>query len=183
MGAVVQLLPHYLSDPELRELEAWAPNVGYRPVPAWLGNFEFKLFGRAYGKEHGVLPPEIRPIAERLMRLIPAQAWTTVFVQRYLTGQEVLPHRDPKNNTGYTVIAVFGDYDGAETTLEGSDVLPDGSLKFGSGADDDRFRLERGDVLILPCTINGVQGPKHAVSPVTRGIRYTLILNTIEEGR
>ena len=159
----------FFEERDLAALEVWAATLTYRPVPAWLGNFSFRLFGEAYGKTHGLLPQDIRELVDRMMGVVPDQKFTTVFVQRYREGELVRPHRDPRDNVGYTLIAVLGDFEGAETKIYGDD--DDGSTK---------IQLRRGDLFRLPCTIGGVQGPKHEVSAVTRGTRYALILNTIE---
>jgi hypothetical protein len=162
----VNILSSYLTLAELETLEAWAPTLDYKPVPEWLGNFSFRMFGAAYGKEYGLIPEHIKPIALRLMELSP-QEWTTVFVQRYLPTEGVKAHRDPRNNHGQTVITVFGEWRGAISSVAASDPRYR------------KFRLERGDVLVMPTSIDGQQGPEHSVSPVRSGIRYALVLNTI----
>ena len=91
------------------------------------------------------------------------QEFNTVFLQRYERGQYVRSHRDPTNNLGYTVIATFGQWEGGVTTVEGADP----------------FRMRPGDLVVLPCTIAGRRGPLHSVSRIEKGIRWTLILNTI----
>jgi hypothetical protein len=163
----MNILPQYLTSSELETLETWAPTLNYKPVPEWLGNFSFRMFGTAYGKEHGTLPVAIEPIARRLMEIVPEQSWTTIFIQRYLVGEQVHTHRDPRNNHGQTCVAVFGSWRGAVSSVAASDPRYR------------KFRLERGDVLVLPTTIDGQQGPEHSVSPVKIGIRYAFVLNTI----
>ncbi len=93
--------------------------------------------------------------------MVPDQDFNTVFLQRYLIGGQVLPHRDPKNNIGYTIISTFGTWREACTHVN-----------------EESFILEDSDVAVLPCTINGLQGPRHYMTPVQSGIRYALILNT-----
>lgn len=132
-----------------------------RAVPSWLGTFKF----RPYYKSSYVNHPSLGPIAKRLSTLVPAQKFNTAFLQRYDTGSCVSPHRDPRNNIGFTIIAVAGEFTGAETALS----CPPG-----------RLHLKSGDVLVMPCTIDGIQGPRHEVSPVITGTRTTLILNTLE---
>ena len=140
-----------------------AARIYFRSVPSWLGNFQFRIYGNSYGKDHGLPPVELLIQARKLRGLVPEQKFNTIFLQKYIVGSKVLPHRDPKNNTGYTIIGVFGDFEGAKS-------------KVG----DQEFQLNSGDVMVLPCTINGIQGTKHEVSAVEKGTRFALILNTIE---
>lgn len=140
-----------------------ANRVYFRSVPSWLGNFQFKVYGQAYGKDHGLPPVELLIQARKLRGLVPGQKFNTIFLQKYIVGSKVLPHRDPKNNTGYTVIGVFGEFEGAKTKVDAKE-----------------YQLYSGDVMVLPCTIDGTQGPQHEVSAVTKGTRFALILNTIE---
>lgn len=153
-------------------LQAILGMLPYRPVPAWLGDFEFKLYGTAYGRDHGKAPDEIEVEAQKLAALVPGQQWTTTFIQRYHPGSGVKPHRDPRNNLGFTVIGLYGDFTPTWFTVR----QPDGS--------DLTLEQAPGDVLVLPCTIEGVQGPLHSmgwsttVNPL-KGPRYAIILNTI----
>ena len=129
----------------------------YRASPEFLGEFGFlsyKRFSHTPNALHGLLG--------RLQDLVPEHRFNRVFIQRYREGEFVRPHRDPINNVGVTVIAIFGEFEGAESSVEG-----------------ETFTLSDGDVLVLDCTINGKQGPVHEVSPVLGGTRYALILNTI----
>lgn len=163
-----QLLRNKLNTKGLVEAIEHLP---YKPVPKWLGDFQFKMFGQAYGRHYGHTSGRLREAVVELAWIKPRQTFTTVFVQRYKQGQQVLPHRDPKNNVGHTIIGVLGDFEGASTymALGGGDV-DGGTLS---------FKLNSGDVLVLPCTIDGKQGPMHWVEPVTSGTRYAIILNTI----
>lgn len=131
-----------------------------RAVPSWLGTFKF----RPYYKNSYVNHLSLGPIAKRLSGLVPAQMFNTAFLQRYDVGSRVHAHRDPRNNVGFTIIAIAGEFTGAETALS----CPPG-----------RLLLKSGDVLVMPCTIDGLQGPQHEVSTVLTGTRYALILNTI----
>lgn len=139
-----------------------------KPVPSWLGNFTFSIFGNVYGKKTTKLSPKLQDLVLKLAALHPEQEFNTTFLQVYKTGTKVRKHRDPKNNIGYTIIAVFGEFQGAMTTLH---------------TDHERilFTLRPGDVLSLACTIDGVQGVPHEVSEVISGTRCALILNTIEQ--
>ena len=157
--ASMQVHRQYLNTAGLQQA---ASAQDFKPVPRWLGNFSFKMFGKAYRRNYGRTPEPLRTAAVELASLRPQQVFTTVFLQRYTVGQQVLAHRDPRNNVGVTVIGVFGDFTGAV-----------------SHVGNESLQLNSGDVLVLPCTINGVQGPRHSVSPVTSGTRYALILNTI----
>lgn len=129
----------------------------YRPVPAFLGDFSFVSYSGI-----PTLPKALRSLAGWLTTLAPEQEFNAAFIQRYREGESVRRHRDPLNNVGYTLIAVLGEFEGAVSEVDGRE-----------------FQLRDGDVLKLECTIDGVQGPPHSVSPVTAGIRYALILNTI----
>ena len=150
------------SDELLADLAA----VSYRPAPSWLGSFQFRMY-----KPIALAQPcpvwvydSVWEEARRLAQAVPEQHFNTLFVQRYLPGQNVRSHRDPRNNVGYTVIGLYGDFTAT------------------------RFRVEEtwaeqrpGDVFVLPCTIAGVQGPQHGMQwlPGSTGTRYAIILNTI----
>lgn len=134
----------------------------YRPVPEWLGTFSFVTYNRLC-KMPAALKRMVEYMEEIDEVLFGGQAWNTFFVQRYREGEYVAEHRDPQNNVGHTMIAIFGDFEGAVSTVG-----------------DETFQLEAGDILRLPCTINGRQGPKHSVTPVTKGTRYALVMNTIK---
>lgn len=140
-----------------------ASTINYKPCPSWLGQFQIKMYGEAYGRNHGKLPPALRALALDLTKLVPEQQFTTCFVQKYKQGSFVSPHRDPKNNIGYTLIALFGSWIGGKTIVENVE-----------------YETAPGTVCKLPCTFNGYQGPRHSVTEITSGIRYALILNTIE---
>jgi len=136
------------------------PAYGTRAVPSWLGTFKFKPYYKSTYVKH----PVLGDIAARLATLVPSQVFNTAFLQKYEAGSFVRPHRDPRNNVGFTIIAIAGEFTGAETRLDCS---------------PGRFYLKSGDVLVMPCTVDGAQGPLHEVSPVLSGTRYALILNTI----
>jgi hypothetical protein len=150
-----------------KPIEAVLPAHG-REVPRWLGDFKFSVFGPT-GKARKSLPYRVREFMDELALLCPEQDFNTAFVQRYDVGTSVKPHRDPRNNVGYTVIAVLGEFEGATTRLH---LEPEHVT----------FTLKSGDILVLPCTINGVQGCIHEVSPVLSGTRYAVILNTVLTG-
>lgn len=133
-------------------------HLPYECAPDWLGDF-----GMVSYSNWKDLPDGLRLPAVRLAAFAQEQDFNRFFVQRYREGEQVYPHRDPMNNVGYTIIGIFGDFEGAVTNVAG-----------------ETYRMNHGDVLKLPCTIDGVQGPLHSVSPVKRGTRYALILNTIE---
>jgi hypothetical protein len=133
----------------------------YRKAPYWLGNFEFRIF--KLGRDS--IPLVVGLVAKQLATgLAPEQQFNTYFLQRYHKGQFVRSHRDPKNNLGQTIIAPFGSWEGAESTVARR-----------------RFSLNPGDVLVQRCNSGGMHRPLHKVSPVTKGVRYALILNTIRE--
>lgn len=136
--------------------------VEWRAVPKWLGNFNFCIYGESGGKNRGSLPPDLQALADKMQKLVPEQEFTTAFLQKYEKGEFVKPHRDPRNNLGYTIIAVFGEFEGAESVVGKK-----------------RLQLRTGDVLVQRCNLNKLPRPLHRVSEVTSGTRYALILNTI----
>jgi hypothetical protein len=137
-------------------LEA-AIGLKYNRAPSFLGNFEYLHF-TGERKIQGVLGKA----AGLLAKLEPQQSFTDCFLQRYFKGHSVKEHRDPYNNKGVTIIAYFGSWTGGEVIWGGVQFCP-----------------VAGDAIIAPCTINGIQGAKHQVLPITGGQRYALILNTI----
>lgn len=150
----------------LQELSA----LRYRKAPSFLGNFSFQAFGKGYkNKTSG----HIRKEAIRLSRLVPTQTFTNVFVQKYEAGQNVKPHRDPKNNTGHTIISIYGSFH----------PTPLNKVWYSKGKKSENFFVHEGEALVLPCTISGQQGPWHSMSwePWATGTRYAIILNTIEK--
>lgn len=162
MNSAVQVYEQFLTQEE-RQAIATCPAY-LRAVPNWLGTFQFRPYYKSTYLKH----PVLGGVATRLAALVPDQTFNTAFLQRYETGSCVRPHRDPRNNVGFTVIAVAGEFTGAETKVS----CPPG-----------RLHLRSGDVLVMPCTIDGVQGPWHEVSEVTSGTRHALILNTISDSR
>lgn len=130
-------------------------------APSWLGKFKLKHHLR------NKVPKALEHIVQKMELLVPDQKFTSVFLQSYSAGDSVKLHRDPKNNVGKTVIAIFGSFSGGQTTIHNDDNTVD------------EFILFRGDVLVLDCTIDGKQGPAHEVSTIISGQRYAIILNTI----
>jgi hypothetical protein len=156
----MEIIRNYL-EPKAEELDV-IKQLKYKPCPPFLGNFEFICYGTPYGYGK-VFPKKLYNIRDSLSALVPDQKFNSVFIQRYETGQYVKLHRDPKNNIGYTVLLIMGQFEGAISTIKGVD-----------------YQLNNTDALILECTINGRQGPMHEVSKVTSGTRYAFILNTIK---
>lgn len=134
------------------------PWVQWRPCPNWLGDFKFHIIKPVH------LPAQLSHVYDKLKTLVPEQKFNTVFLQKYDKGQSVKPHRDPKNNLGYTLIAPVGHWEGGETVL----------------GKKTRFRLKPGDVLKLRCQVRGLQRPLHRMTPIISGTRYAIILNTVE---
>lgn len=145
----------------ITELEKQLAILRYNKSPQWLGGFGFRMFDGPYEKKIP-LPRELLAYKAAVSKYLPNQSVNTVFAQKYTAGQRVFAHRDPKNNVGKTAILVVGDFEGAETTVG-----------------NEKLKLNRGDLLVLACTIAGKQGPRHSVSEITRGVRYSFILNTI----
>lgn len=155
-----EVIRGFLPESDLELLRKAAGDVSYRPCPAWLGNFQFKI----YDKNSGPPKNEVLYVAEKLTTLVDEQTFNTVFLQKYEEGEEVFPHWDPRTNVGYTVIAPFGNFEGATHTIDGEEI-----------------QVNPGDVLVQQCTIGYGMGPKHSVSAVEKGTRFALILNTIVE--
>jgi hypothetical protein len=153
---------NFLPQSDLDILLKEAEEVTYRPCPGWLGNFNFKV----YDKRSGPPSTGILYVAEKLTDLVDEQTFNTVFLQKYEAGEFVREHQDPRNNVGDTIIACFGDFDGATHTIDGEEV-----------------QVFPGDVLVQQCTVGYSMGPKHSVSEVIDGVRYALILNTIVENK
>ena len=147
----------YCAGPELE-----APRQRLRPCAAFLGNFNYRFYGEWGGRYHGKLPQALRAQAQRMAALVPDEVFNAAFLQRYRQGEFVRKHRDPKNNHNCTLIGLFGNWEGA--------VMSVGNAK---------IQGKRGDVIRLPTTVDGRQGPVHSVSPVLRGTRWALILCSI----
>lgn len=141
------------SDSMVNVFKSWK----WRPVPTWLGNFQFSMFSNLRK-----VPAEAELLFGILSLLVPEQKFNTLFVQKYEVGQQVLPHRDPKNNYGATIIAYFGIWTGGETTIEGEKIQP-----------------KHRDVVIQRCNYENLPRPLHEVSPIISGTKYSFILNTI----
>lgn len=148
-----------LTETEQNFILQLAANTTFKQCPSWLGNFQFKC----YYNNSFLNKSSCRELFEKLALQVPNQEFNTVFLQKYPVGSIVKQHRDPKNNIGYTIIAISGIFTGATTTVNKTS-----------------YQLQSGDVGILPCTINETQGPPHCVSEVTSGLRVALILDTIK---
>jgi len=159
---MLQILNNVFTATEIKATEAYLLKMKFNPAPGFLGNFGYLKFT---GERK--VDIALRPICKKLADLVPEQKFNTVFIQSYKLGATVNRHRDPRNNTGYTIIAPFGIWTGAESTCE----LPGGIHK---------YTAKPGQAVVQTCTINGVQGPYHSVAPVTMGHRFCIILNTIE---
>lgn len=157
-----KIIRNVLSEKEKQGLLRSAETAKYRPCPEWLGNFDFKVIDLKNIEESDV-PKGLLKIASKLAGLLDTdQQFNTIFLQRYKEGSRVKPHIDPRNNKGHTIIAVFGDFEGGISTIDGKEE-----------------KLNAGDVIIQQCTIGYGLGPRHSVSEITKGTRYALILNTI----
>ncbi len=138
-----------------------------RQAPVWLGNFKFIYWkGECPGPAAST---RIENLFVNAGQLVPEQKFNTLFIQKYEVGSQVKRHRDPKNNLQSTIIIPLGDYEGAEMHMELG--LTRGSVKIA--------QPKPGDALILRCTMEGIQGPPHMVTPVTKGTKYSFIMNTI----
>jgi hypothetical protein len=130
----------------------------YRAAPSFLGEFSFCTYSKLTA-----LPQPLVQVATDMKQFAPDQKFNVAFIQRYREGEYVRRHRDPVSNKGFTLIAIFGEFEGALSEVAGEE-----------------FQLQHGDLLKLECTIAGLQGPPHSVSTIISGTRYALILNTIE---
>lgn len=151
-------LPDFLTHDEQALIVRVAEQTTFKPCPPWLGKFEFKCF---YG--NSIQQSPLSALADRLATIVPDQKFNTAFLQKYVVGSQVFKHRDPKNNTGKTLIALAGEFTGAVPCLNLTE----------------EYGFVSGDVVVQDCTIDGKQGPVHSVSPVLSGVRYAFILNTI----
>lgn len=129
--------------------------------PAFLGNFGYEMY-----RAPRMVPIYLRDACKKLAALVPEQRFNTIFIQSYAPGTSVNRHRDPRSNIGYTIIAPFGLYEGAESTVE----LPGEVVK---------YTARPGQAVIQACTINGVQGPYHSVAEIKSSYRFAIILNTL----
>lgn len=153
---------HFQHHKDTYELMNAFDSIKYRPVPIWLGEFTFSMH-----KKLDKLPVLIQQEINNLAALVPDQDFNTYFIQKYEAGQNVFPHRDPKNNVGYTIIGVYGGF------------YPTPWSEYTRTKE--RYQIHSGDTLIQECTINNQQGPQHSVtwSKDATGTRYCIILNTI----
>lgn len=160
---MIKIIPEIFSPQELAALEAAALGEILRPVPNWLGTFKFKIYGECYGRKQGLLPPELKAAAIKLIDLFaPGTRFNAAFLQCYPTGSEIHEHRDPANNINCTIVAPFGTFTG-------------GNLIIGNKTQD----LSVGGAILFPTTVNGKQGPKHRLTKIKSGTRWALILNQI----
>lgn len=140
--------------------------LNYLNSPGFLGVFGFRAYKLVDPFQPFHATGDGGWVVDRMAALVPEQTFTHVYVQRYQTTQAVREHRDPQNNIGYTLIAPFGKYTG-------------GQWWWRCGGVWREQVYSPGDVLQVPCTINGVQGPLHRVDPVLTGIRQAVILGTV----
>lgn len=152
------IIPGFLTVEEQQLIVEVAHNTVFKRCPSWLGAFDFKCFYNYSYKNSRLIK-----VIDHLATIRPEQKFNTVFLQRYKTADYVGPHRDPKNNVGVTIIGIAGLFTGATSHCEPGLA----------------YQIAPGDVAVQDCTIDGVQGPRHRVSPVLSGTRYALILNTI----
>jgi predicted 2-oxoglutarate/Fe(II)-dependent dioxygenase YbiX len=82
---------------------------------------------------------------------------------RYTEGEGVPKHKDPHQQLGALILASFGDYEGG--------LLIDSKEKC--------VMRKSGDVCIMRCRIPGSVRPLHEVTPVTKGVRYSLMITTL----
>ena len=161
----VETTPELISELEKLQL---------RPVPNWLGDFKFRMIKRftennAFSEFHTVIQCELIKLAA----LVPDQQFNTVFIQRYEPGQAVHQHRDPRNNIGHTVIGLYGT--NWKTHF----------IHYTRGpTNPDTFIQRPGDVMVVPCTLGGVQGRPHEMywaedHQDEMTTRWAIILNTI----
>lgn len=157
-------------------------SLSLRAAPGFLGDFDYQQYKVQPGVRTA-LPEVIRDEFIKLEKLVPVQIFNTWFIQKYNPGQGVLPHRDPKNNVGYTILGLYGrDW---ETRLEVKEEKYVDDPWGRKHLDLVKYKQFPGDVFILPCTIHGIQGSTHQMTwPQvpdfdTQGTRWALICSTI----
>ena len=135
---------------------------------AWLGVHQI-----AYSRRHGLMPEgPLRSLAGQIIDRIwrPEGVMPNVCYLQFIDdGERVNPHRDPMTDLHFTTIAWFGDFEGGKfnTRIDRGGLPPlDVDIEARSGM-----------VIRLPCTVNGKQGPLHWTDEVTKGRRWSLILN------
>jgi hypothetical protein len=156
---VITLEKWFPEDKVIKFTEFLNKNWQFRPAPGFLGNFNYSMKKSFVG-----LPIEVLGVLAKLQGLVPKQeqVFNTLFIQKYDVGQEVKLHQDPMNNIGCTIIAYFGDWTGGMFNCEGANYI-----------------TGPGDVVIMRCNYNNLPRPKHKVSPIISGTKYSFILNTI----
>ena len=105
----------------------------------------------------------VAPVRACAGSLFPHLRFNGAWVQRYLPGDDIRPHADPRSYAGVVFVAVFGSFEGADLVVEGS-VVP---------------CLRSGDVVALSAHLlpSVWKMPLHAVAKVTGGVRHSVILN------
>lgn len=89
----------------------------------------------------------------------------TVYLQRNEVGSCLARHRDPFSDKHFTTILYLGDFVGSKLVAEGC-----GEVSCAPGK-----------CVMLPCTVNGRQGPYHWTTPHESGERWTLIMNHVRK--
>ena len=141
---MISLYENFWTQEEQARIIAFIDSLSMKTAQPWLGRFRIKGY-----YDNSIKQTELSDIFDKFCTLnqdVYVQDFNTVFLQKYPEGSYVNEHKDPKNNVGYTLIGIFGDFEGAETDVEGNKV-----------------RVEPGQILAMPCTIDGVKGPKHSV--------------------
>jgi len=106
------------------------------------------------------------------------------WVQRYVAGDFVSEHHDPATLAGVTAICVFGEFSGARSYIEHSELqlepgdvlLLRGMSRPAAARERERLTLQRRGRAVnvgdRSCAM-----PLHSVAHVTSGVRYALILS------
>eukprot|EP01129_Flabellula_baltica_P004490 TRINITY_DN1565_c0_g1_i3.p1 TRINITY_DN1565_c0_g1~~TRINITY_DN1565_c0_g1_i3.p1 ORF type:complete len:138 (+),score=22.96 TRINITY_DN1565_c0_g1_i3:533-946(+) len=125
--------------------------------------FKYAEYKDIENVNHRKLPWDLMYYKHKIESVVGDQ-FNVAWVQEYKTGNEVLSHQDPANVLNVVPVATFGDFEGGIYTVDGHS-----------------FPVEQGDLLLLRGKLDGTEMPFHSVSPITKGIRYSFILNRIIE--
>jgi len=109
-------------------------------------------------------PPLLSAAIKRLTALVPEQQFDLAFIHRYGIGDSVPAHKDPHQQLGLIILSPFGNWKGG--------VLRDTPTK--------KVVLDKaGDIALMRCRIPGTDRPLHEVTPISQGVRYSLMISTL----
>ena len=146
----------------------------YRRYNRWLNVYQVG-YGKNYRKYGQAKLPEgpLRDLAVEVHEKLwvpRGVSSNTAYLQLTTPGTAVKPHRDPLTDLYFTTITYLGGFTDGQFCYfppEAKNTLCRGEVV---------VNVRAGDTLLVPCTVNGKQGPLHWTKP-HQGNRYTLILN------